>query len=99
MSLLVRDLQARLAGLDPDMEIMVARDGAFAPLLDVKVIPGTARVLLRCKGTSREGSRFSTAEEGIIAYLAGAGVSDEDIADLMERTAASIKRKRKTLGR
>jgi hypothetical protein len=95
----VGELQAALAKLDSEHNIMIALNGSFVPLIGVTAAAaGTNFVVIRGKGKIQQSKRFSIDEEGIIGHLARLGLSDDEIGEVLGRPSDSVKRKRKALG-
>jgi len=98
MSLTVGNLQALLAKVDTQADVLIAVNGTYAPLLGVVSASGTPFIVLRGKGKHQPSPRFFVEKEGVIGRLVRLGVSDEEIGEVLGRPTDSVKRKRKTLG-
>ena len=94
----VGELAEALAKLNPQQNLLIAVDGAFAPVIGVTGADGAPFVILRGQGKKRDGSPFTVGEEGIITHLSRLGLSDEAIGEVLGRPPESVKRKRKALG-
>jgi hypothetical protein len=94
----VAELQAELARLNPDEEVWVTITGAFAPVGRLTAVPKAAYVVLRGAGKVPKTDRFTVDEEGILGHLSSLGLTNEAIAEVLDRPAESVKRKRKALG-
>ena len=94
MSMKVGDLQAQLAKLDRQADVLIAVNGSFVPALGVVAASGATAIVIRGKGQNQTSPRFSIAEEGMIGHLARLGVSDDEIGEVLGRPADSVKRKR-----
>jgi hypothetical protein len=93
----VAELQAKLASLDPELELMIALHGDFVPIAGVVSAPGSFQAVIRGRGKPQCSSRFSVQEDGLIGHLTTLGVSDQDIAVVLGRPTASVTRRKKAL--
>jgi hypothetical protein len=93
----VADLQARLTKLGPTLDLMIALHGDFVPVVDVTSASGACYAVIRGRGKPQRSPRFSIQEDGIIGQLVSMGMSDEDIAVVLGRPAAGVKRRKKHL--
>ena len=98
MGMNVGELQSTLATADPELELLIAVDGAFVPVGGVTLIKGSPFVMIRGATHSKPSNRLSIIEEGILGKLVINGLSDDDIAEVLGRPAEFIARKRKALG-
>jgi hypothetical protein len=98
MGMTVGQLQAELAKVDSAIELRIAVDGTFAPLVGVTAVAGSPFVVLRGQGKTQQSPRFTIHEEGVLGKLATLGLSDEEIGQVLGRPAQSVERKRKALG-
>lgn len=94
----VGELQKVLAGLDAQQEVMIAVNGNFSPVVGVTAASGASFIVVRGQGVVQQSKRFSVQEEGVIGHLTHLGVSNDEIGEVLGRTADSVKRKRKSLG-
>jgi hypothetical protein len=98
MNMTVGDLRAALAHADPQLDLRIAVDGTFAPVVGVSAVAGSPFVVLRGLGKTQQSPRFSIQEEGVLGKLVTLGLSDEEIGQVLGRPPQSVERKRKALG-
>lgn len=94
----VAELQAELVRLNPDENVLMAINGTFVPVGRLTAVQKAGYVVLRPTGKLAKSDRFTVGEEGILGHLAGLGLTNEAIAEVLDRPVESVKRKRKALG-
>ena len=98
MSLKVGELRKAIADTPDDATVMLVYAGVMRHAVGITVAPNGAVAVVRGLGNPRRTSRFSIVEDGLIGGLNAMGMSDDQIAVLLERTTDSIKKRKKTLG-
>ncbi len=98
MPLIVGKLREELIGVDDNAGLYVLFEGKVRPVEDIAIVLTGTAVFLRGKGQPRQSKQFTAAEDGLIGSLIAKGASDSEIANLLERSEASIKSRRKKLG-
>jgi hypothetical protein len=66
-------------------------NGVFVPVGSLTAVPKAGYVLLRATGRIATTDRFTVAEVGILGHLSGLGLTNEAIAEALERPASSGK--------
>src|SRR5262249_33457100 len=98
MSMTAGQFLVELAKVDPQLDIRIAVDGTFAPVVGVTAVAGSPFLVVRGKGKDRESGHFTIHEEGVLGRLAALGLSDAEIGEVLGRSPQTVKRKRKALG-
>lgn len=91
-------LLADLMKVDPQLDLLVAVGGEFVPLHGIAFAPGSPYGVIHGHGKRISGARFTIDEQGVLGKLAGVGLTDEQIGNIMGRPTDAIKRKRKAMG-
>jgi hypothetical protein len=94
----VGKLQALLAKLNTQANVLVAVNGSFVPVVGVTAASGAEFIVVRGLGRPEERRHFSVGEEGVIGHLVHLGASDQEIGEVLGRPKSTIGRKRKSLG-
>lgn len=94
----VGDLREALAKLDSQLEVRVALDGSFVPVIEVAAFAGTDFVLIRGKGKTPQSTKYSIQEQGLIGHLVRLGFDNEKIGEVLGRPTKSVAGARKRLG-
>jgi len=97
MGMTAGKLRSQLEGLADDAAIMMLFEGDVIYAENFVVAPTGQFAILRGKD-ARHGKRFSVAEDGLIGGLTSMGVSDAAIADFVNRSPDSIKKRKKEIG-
>ena len=98
MSFAVGELRKALANAPDDAAVMLIYEGAMRHAVGVTVAPNGAVAVIRSHGNPRQSKHFSVVEDGLIGGFNAMGMSDELIAEVLERSAESIKKRKKTIG-
>jgi hypothetical protein len=98
MSMTAGNLQAELAKIGSEAEVMIAVNGTFVPIDGVNCVSEASLVVIRGKGKAPPSLRFTVGEDGVIGHLTHLGLADDEIAVILGRPAKSVERRRKTLG-
>jgi len=98
VSFKVRDLRNAIANAADDADVMLIHEGMLRPAVGIAVAPNGEVAVIRGLGNTRHAKKFSIAEDGIVGGLTAKGMSDQSIAELLERTVDSVKRRKKSLG-
>ena len=98
MSLTVGELREALASVPDDATVTLIFEGVFRHAAGVTVAPNGGIAVIRSHGQRRPHKRYSTAEDGLIGGLSAMGMPDEAIAELLDRSPDSIKRRKKSIG-
>jgi hypothetical protein len=98
MNMNVGKLREELAGLPDDADIMLLFEGTPRYVDQVKVFKQGNILMIRAKGGLRKSKPYSLAEDGLINALAAMSISDEDIANLLDRPLDGLKKRKKQLG-
>lgn len=94
----IGDLQAELAKLDSKLDVMILLNGTFTAVIDVMAVTEARFAVIRGRGATPQGKKFSVNEQGLVGHLARAGLNNERIGEILGRPATSVAKTRKTLG-
>jgi hypothetical protein len=81
-----------------DAAVMLIFEGVLRHAVGVTVAPNGGIAVIRSHRQTRPHKRYSEVEDGLIGGLSAMGMSDEAIAELLDRPPDSIKRRRKSIG-
>lgn len=98
MSLTVGELRDALEGMPDTATVHLIFNGVLRNAAGVTVEPKGGITVIRSHGQMKPYKRYSVAEDGLIGGLNAMGMSDETIAELIDRTPESVKRRRKSIG-
>lgn len=98
MNLTVGKLREELADLPDDADIMILFEGTSKYADQIKVLKEGKIAMIRARGGQRKSKPYSLAEDGLISALASMSISDEAIANLLERPIDGIAKRKKQLG-
>jgi hypothetical protein len=93
----VGELREALASVPDDAAVMLIFEDVLRHAVGVTVAPNGAIAVIRNRGQSRY-KHYSVAEDGLIGGLSAMGMSNEAIAELLERTSDSIRKRKKSIG-
>ena len=94
----VGELREALASVPDDAAVMLMFENVLRHAVGVTVAPNGGFAVIRNQGQSRPYKHYSVAEDGLIGGLSAMGMSNEAIAELLERTSESIRRRKKSIG-
>jgi hypothetical protein len=83
-----------LANLPPDCDIKVAVDGQFERVSGVAALKDGSMGIVRLENRGPPG-RVTIQEEGLIGHMIKLGLSNDEMADFLQRPVIAIERFRK----
>lgn len=98
MSFTVGQLREALADTPDNAAVMLIHDGTMRHGGGIAVAPNGTLAVIHCHETQRKSKHFSVTEDGLLGGLSAMGMSVDSIAELLQRSADSVKRRKKSIG-
>ncbi len=97
MTVTAADLRKRLESVPDDTTLYLLLDGKINAVESFVKADECRIAIIRGKGRARRSKQYTVTEDGLIGGLNAFGASDAMIAEILERSEASITRRRKQL--
>lgn len=98
MALTLGELKAAIQDKPDDTPVMLLIDGNIKQASAITCAPNGEISVIHTRGGTRKAKLFNTVEDGLICWLHSNGMTNEVIAELLERPLDVVQKRMKKIG-